>query len=447
MKFISADPVRGDPDHLHLRQQGRDGRPGLHAQDRATVPAAEFHYLENAGHQVQNDEPKLCAELITAFMARPAREVGPLSSENIYPAKPLVYTTTTKGVSSVNQIIGGFATSHATALIEPRRWDGFREMVRDRYHERFGDLPPEQPQVATESDAELERRYAAIRDTHDLIIAKLQQLKPDAVILFGNDQNENFGVEERTPVRDLHGQRRCHRRLHQQAGEDLRGRPRHRQRACSKVRCSGASTWLGSRSFSGGKMRAHAHSQVFARLLPDADIPVIPVFINAITPPLPAVKRVFNFGRALAESIDEKLVGKRIVVGASGGLSHFTALLPLRAAHRGAQFRSDLRRLRPQPSRVGAEGELSRVADIPDDDIVDNGDVEFRQGISFFGALPEGLRPERLVYEPFYRGLMGFWAGYWEIGQMTVDLLDFRRGHRRRCPRPQHLPRRGALSA
>ena len=92
-------------------------------------------------------------------------------------------------------------------------------------------------------------------------------------------------------------------------------------------------------SFSGGKMRAHAHSQVFARLLPEADIPVIPVFINAITPPLPAVQRVFNFGRALAESIDEKLVGKRIVIGASGGLSHFTALFPYEQLDRGARFR------------------------------------------------------------------------------------------------------------
>lgn len=35
------------------------------------LPAAEFHYLDNAGHQVQTDEPERCAELITAFMARP----------------------------------------------------------------------------------------------------------------------------------------------------------------------------------------------------------------------------------------------------------------------------------------------------------------------------------------------------------------------------------------
>ena len=108
----------------------------------------------------------------------------------------------------MSQIIGGFATSHATALIEPERWDDFRGMVRDRYRQRFGDLPPEQPQVATESDEDVERRYAAIRDTHELIIAKLQQWKPDAVILFGNDQDEDFGTRAHpssrsTPARTL----------------------------------------------------------------------------------------------------------------------------------------------------------------------------------------------------------------------------------------------------
>ena len=35
------------------------------------LPTAEFHYLDNAGHQVQTDAPERCAELITAFMARP----------------------------------------------------------------------------------------------------------------------------------------------------------------------------------------------------------------------------------------------------------------------------------------------------------------------------------------------------------------------------------------
>ena len=180
-------------------------------------------------------------------------------------------------------------------------------------------------------------------------------------------------------------------------------------------------------SFSGGKMRAHAHSQVFARLLPEADIPVIPVFINAITPPLPAVQRVFNFGKGLAESIDEKLVGKRIVIGASGGLSHFTALLPYEqlTVERGfGEICTDFDR---SILEWVQNGELSRVADIPDHDILNNGDVELRQGISFFGALPEGLRPERLVYEPFYRGPHGLLGRILGDRTMTIDLLDFGR--------------------
>lgn len=316
----------------------------------------------------------------------------------------------------MSQIIGGFATSHATALVEPARWDGFRDMVRDHYRMRYGDLPPEQPQVATESDEEIERRYAAVRDTHELIIAKLRELRPDAVILFGNDQNENFGAagapqfaiySGKDVVIDdyINKQEKTYQCAPDIANAMLEGAV---ERGFDVTRVE---------TFSGGKMSAHAHAQVFGRLLPDADIPVIPVFINAITPPLPLVKRVFAFGKALAESIDEKLVGKRIVVGASGGLSHFTAGYPyeLLTVQRGfGEICADFDR---GFLEWVENAELSRVADISEQDILDNGDVEFRQGIAFLGTLPEGLRPGRLVYETFYRGLLGMWAGYWEVGQ------------------------------
>lgn len=316
----------------------------------------------------------------------------------------------------MSQIIGGFATSHATALVEPARWDAFRAMVRDRYRERFGNLPPEQPQVAAESDEEIERRYAAIRDTQELITAKLRELKPDAVILFGNDQNENFGAEgapqfaiytgKDVVIDDyINKQEKTYQCASDIANAMLEGAV---ERGFDVTRVE---------TFSGGRMSAHAHAQVFARLLPDADIPVIPVFINAITPPLPPVKRVFAFGKALAESIEEKLAGKRIVVGASGGLSHFTGGFPYErlTVERGfGEICTDFDR---KVLEWVENGELSRVADISDQDILDNGEVELRQGISFFGILPEGLRPARLVYEPFYRGLTGFWAGYWEVGQ------------------------------
>ena len=56
--------------------------------------------------------------------------------------------------------------------------------------------------------------------------------------------------------------------------------------------------------------------------------PFLPVFVNAYVPPQPSPERCFAFGRALALAIER--VGRRAVVLASGGLSHYpgTPLYP-----------------------------------------------------------------------------------------------------------------------
>ncbi len=49
--------------------------------------------------------------------------------------------------------------------------------------------------------------------------------------------------------------------------------------------------------------------------------PVLPIYVNAYLPPQPTIERCYEFGRALARSIDR--LGLRAVVVASGGMSHF----------------------------------------------------------------------------------------------------------------------------
>ncbi|MDB5697520.1 MAG: extradiol ring-cleavage dioxygenase [Alphaproteobacteria bacterium] len=313
-------------------------------------------------------------------------------------------------------VIGGFVTSHATALVEPSKWDEFRLMVRRMYKDRYGAMPPEHPGVATESDEDIERRYARVRETQMFITEQIKAARPDAVVLLGNDQNENFktsaipqfaiytGAE--AIVHDwINNSERSYRSAPDIAEALLAGCV---ERGFDVVRAS---------SFEGGKLSAHAHAQVYSRFLSDADVPVVPVFVNAITPPLPSARRCFEFGRAMRESIEARLPGKRVIIGASGGLSHFTAGFPyeeLKVPRSLGTICAEFDR-----SLLGwiDAGDLARVSELTDDEILENGDVEFRQGIAFLGALPAGSRPDRLVYEPFYRGLMGFWAGYWDLGR------------------------------
>jgi len=58
------------------------------------------------------------------------------------------------------------------------------------------------------------------------------------------------------------------------------------------------------------------------------ETPFLPVFVNAYVPPQPSPERCFAFGRALAVAIER--IGRRAVVLASGGLSHYpgTPLYP-----------------------------------------------------------------------------------------------------------------------
>lgn len=281
------------------------------------------------------------------------------------------------------------------------------------YAERYGQEPVDPPQLLAETLDVIRGRFNRIRDVQESIALRLREHKPDAVILIGNDQDENYGdwaapqfaiyTGAQATVSDwLSGSERTYDCAQGIAVSLLRGCV---QRGFDVVQ---------TKQFKGDKLSAHAHAQVYRRFIPDADIPIIPVFVNAITPPYASPGRCFEFGRALRAALAESEPNSRVIIGTSGGLSHFTASYPY----------AELSVPRPMggictdfDDRLIAwlrAGELERVAELTNQDLLDNGDVEFRQGIAFLGALTERSRPQHLEYQPFYRGLMGFWAGYWE---------------------------------
>jgi 2,3-dihydroxyphenylpropionate 1,2-dioxygenase len=57
-------------------------------------------------------------------------------------------------------------------------------------------------------------------------------------------------------------------------------------------------------------------------ILPDPSIPIVPVIINAFAPPLPPLRRCHALGASIGAAIANDGESKRIVVLASGGLSH-----------------------------------------------------------------------------------------------------------------------------
>jgi 3-O-methylgallate 3,4-dioxygenase len=69
---------------------------------------------------------------------------------------------------------------------------------------------------------------------------------------------------------------------------------------------------------------SHAVSFVHRRIMHDAKIPVVPVWVNTYYPPnQPLIGRCIDFGKAVRNAIESWDANKRVAVIASGGLSHF----------------------------------------------------------------------------------------------------------------------------
>ena len=70
----------------------------------------------------------------------------------------------------------------------------------------------------------------------------------------------------------------------------------------------------------------HSFVVPLAKLLRTPAIPVIPLFVNCNTPPLPSLRRCFDLGRAIADTVEHLPDATRVAVVATGGISHWVGL-------------------------------------------------------------------------------------------------------------------------
>jgi 2,3-dihydroxyphenylpropionate 1,2-dioxygenase len=126
----------------------------------------------------------------------------------------------------------------------------------------------------------------------------------------------------------------------------------------------------------------HGLTQVYCRLVPNLDIPVVPVIVNSGCPPLPTFARCFDFGTAVGQAIAESSGGERVVTIGSGGMSHWPASIDAYDDLITPEWRDFLIHGRPrveevEPGRVAraqalATGDVSgEVADRWDADLLD----------------------------------------------------------------------------
>ena len=231
----------------------------------------------------------------------------------------------------MGSLVAAMASSHAFAVAPPEKWDELRERNRNVYAQRQNiDVPPPHPRMSEESSEDVQTRYARVRNGLLELKRIIEASKPDALIVVGDDQNENY-TSQNVPQFAIY--------TDSEAVFFDRLFKEERTYSCAAeisqtiLNCAVEAGFdlSFSENFPDKRLISHAHAEPLMRiLLPAADVPIVPIYVNAIHPPGPTPARCFAFGQVLGDIIRNHLSNKRIAIYASGGLSHFTAGYPWR---------------------------------------------------------------------------------------------------------------------
>jgi 3-O-methylgallate 3,4-dioxygenase len=285
------------------------------------------------------------------------------------------------------EIVGGLAMSHAPQLMLNPDQCGL-------LHTRSWDPLPVRPDLERET---LDAKWAKWRQCHAAIASlreRLDALAPDTVVIVGDDQHENLLDDNLPPFSVFLGDA-------VEASTSLRylDQPLAENRARYDVDAPLA-LWiveaLSERGFDPAHSRqtryagglGHAFARPLKFLLPEARYRIVPIMVNTYYPPAPSARRCVQFGHALASVLSDYDGARRVVVVASGGLSHTKIDVALDEAVLAALQTDDLAALARLDAAVLVEGTS-----------------EIRNWLVAAGALD---RPaEVLEYQPLYRAPTG----------------------------------------
>lgn len=218
-------------------------------------------------------------------------------------------------------LVGCLAMSHAPQLmLNPDQWG----LLRNREAERL----PEKPELEKET---LEVKWAKWRGCMNAIHVlreKLEALRPDVLIVVGDDQHENLVDDNMPPFTIYMGEE-------VEASTSLRylNQPRTENRAKYRVAAKLAEAMINGlmeegfdpaysrrTRYDGGL--GHAFARVLKFLMPEHKCCIIPIMVNTYYPPAPSAKRCLEFGRSLGSVLRDSANQDRVVIVGSGGLSH-----------------------------------------------------------------------------------------------------------------------------
>ena len=317
-------------------------------------------------------------------------------------------------------IVSAIGCSHSPMLpTNPRLWleradqDRNNPMLYDHNgrHVTFDELEAASGnRFARELDFALwEERYAACERALDRLAEDVAAIRPEVAIVIGDDQGEAFerssepavavfwGDRWRTMILDQNAPGREPGEFYELAAQgyamdevyEFDGhRDLGRDVIASLVREGFDVTSVAA--VPDGRGFGHAFGFIVRRVLRDLHIPVVPVFLNTYYPPnQPTPARCYDFGEALGRAISASTLDAKVLLVASGGLSHFVVDEQLDTELLDAIAASDTATLRAiPPERLQA------------------GSSEIRNWIAVAGAMA-GHKLVYREYVPCYRTIAG----------------------------------------
>jgi 3-O-methylgallate 3,4-dioxygenase len=252
-------------------------------------------------------------------------------------------------------LVGCAAMSHAPQLmLNPDYW----HLLNNRQSERL----PEKPGMEKETHEVKWAKWNGCMDAIARLRAGIDEMRPDVLIVVGDDQHENLVDDNMPPFTIYMGDE-------VEASVSLRylNQPKSENRTRYRVHAAMAEALVNglmdegfdpsySRKtrYDGGL--GHAFARVLKFLSPQARHAIVPVMVNTYYPPAPSPRRCINFGRALAKVLRRVPGDQRVVIVGSGGLSHTKIDEHLDREFIAALKQNDLKFMGAMPAEILVEG-------------------------------------------------------------------------------------------
>ena len=220
------------------------------------------------------------------------------------------------------------ACSHSPFLfMEPHQWNQVRAA-----------RPPltDNPVMSEEENAEQHKRCM---DAFEELRQKMEEAKPDVILVFGDDQQELFQLDNfpafgifvgdefegyRTSARTgfIPGEQRGWREKTPETWVTVQSHPQLAQELAVGLTHRDFDISFSFEIPNKEHGMGHAFMRPFHRIVPNFDIPMIPFFVNCYFGPQPSANRCYRLGKATREVIEASPLDLRVAILGSGGLWH-----------------------------------------------------------------------------------------------------------------------------